>query len=536
MQFYVVEPSSRDTWPREPEAILIHRAYWNDWYQWKTLFYAYVVGPDGEALDVGAVKIAKLNFSYVRSHETNGDLTPLPKKFSGQLREVVSVGQDESYYLNLRNHLGPKKMKLALRQVGDLALDRALFERTKHKSVVQESLLRSVASVSVTGVFARIIKTGLSQVAYDFRYLRNSENPEVNEPARFEFAVVPNSSPPTNVHVLIGRNGAGKTTVMRSMAAALLDTRSSGPDSVHGWFESSDEAELEIANVVYVAFSAFDEAVVPVQDLTLQDRTYSYVGLQYTGSKEADPDDQTNMRQEVAGPTRTRTRTVSDLGRVFASSAMAVVREKSRELWKTALTNLESDPIFNDADVAALAELPLTDEDDEAAFKRSAMLLYRRLSSGHKIVLLTVTKLVQTVTEKTLVLLDEPEGHLHPPLLSAFIRTLSDLMTTRNGIAIVATHSPVILQEVPKSCVLRVMRSGDLQTVERLDTETFGENVGALTSTVFGLEVTESGFHRLLIRAAERLGSYEQVLEEFNNELGFEGRAVLRAWFAGRSE
>lgn len=43
-----------------------------------------------------------------------------------------------------------------------------------------------------------------------------------------------------------------------------------------------------------------------------------------------------------------------------------------------------------------------------------------RMSSGHAIVLFTITRLVDTVGEKSLVLLDEPEVHLHPPLLSAF--------------------------------------------------------------------------------------------------------------------
>lgn len=47
-------------------------------------------------------------------------------------------------------------------------------------------------------------------------------------------------------------------------------------------------------------------------------------------------------------------------------------------------------------------------------------------------------------------LIDEPEGHLHPPLLSAFVRALSELLVNRNGVAIIATHSPVVLQEVPR--------------------------------------------------------------------------------------
>jgi predicted ATP-dependent endonuclease of OLD family len=67
-----------------------------------------------------------------------------------------------------------------------------------------------------------------------------------------------------------------------------------------------------------------------------------------------------------------------------------------------------------------------------------------------------VTRLVESVEERTLVLLDEPESHLHPPLLSAFVRALSDLLVNRNGAAIIATHSPVVLQEVPRECVWRL--------------------------------------------------------------------------------
>ncbi|MEK5757114.1 AAA family ATPase, partial [Acinetobacter variabilis] len=75
--------------------------------------------------------------------------------------------------------------------------------------------------------------------------------------------------------------------------------------------------------------------------------------------------------------------------------------------------------------------------------------LFGQLSSGHKIVLLILTRLVETVDEATLVLIDEPESHLHPPLLSAFMSALTELLEDRNGVAIIATHSPVVVQEVP---------------------------------------------------------------------------------------
>ncbi|MDK7046806.1 AAA family ATPase, partial [Escherichia coli] len=99
------------------------------------------------------------------------------------------------------------------------------------------------------------------------------------------------------------------------------------------------------------------------------------------------------------------------------------------------------------------------------------------------------------------VLIDEPESHLHPPLLSAFIRALSDLLLDRNGLSIIATHSPVVLQEVPKRCVWKINRSRLSTESRRPDIETFGENVGILTREVFGLEVVKSGFHDLLVQS-----------------------------------
>ncbi len=146
----------------------------------------------------------------------------------------------------------------------------------------------------------------------------------------------------------------------------------------------------------------------------------------------------------------------SELANDFSTSAKvcALGERERRARWMRALTTLQADPIFEEAQVASLAT------DDENQFGKQATQLFRQLSSRHKIVLLTITKLVEKVEEKILVLMDEPEAHLHPPLLSAFIRALSDLLIDRNGVAIVATHSPVILQEVPASCVWKIIRHG----------------------------------------------------------------------------
>ena len=199
------------------------------------------------------------------------------------------------------------------------------------------------------------------------------------------------------------------------------------------------------------------------------------------------------------------------------------------ERWRDAVRTLETDDLFAEADVTALlAESPGPN------WNERTQALFERLSSGHAIILLTVTRLVELVDEKTLVLLDEPEGHLHPPLLSAFVRCLSDLLVKRNGVAIIASHSPVVLQEVPQSCAWKLRRSRGVSVAERPTLETFGENVGLLTREVFGLEVTRAGFHQLLRRAVDEGRSYDAVVDYFKDQLGVEARAIVQAMIAER--
>lgn len=107
--------------------------------------------------------------------------------------------------------------------------------------------------------------------------------------------------------------------------------------------------------------------------------------------------------------------------------------------WLTAIRTLESDENF------ALMNLGRLVAYSGDALQRESRGIVDKMSSGHAVVLLTISRLVAKVEEKPLVLIDEPESHLHPPLLSAFTRAISELLHNRNGVAIIATHSPVVL-------------------------------------------------------------------------------------------
>jgi predicted ATPase len=487
---------------KEHDAVYLWPTGWDDWFEFSTLYNVVYVDPEGHEHHIGGTKIGSFGLTPAKQEEPSrpGYRSPqMPRQFIQLNEQYFSLGQDTSYYEALTAVSGSFRDEF-LRAMRDLAYDSKLLERAEAEPVTRVSLLREVPLTTVRGQFARLAVGGARLTSYNFAFRyrgdANTESIDVN------FSVEPNSRPPSNIHVLIGRNGVGKSTFLNAFARAMVLGSRSEAD------ESQPKTQFQISNVVSVSFSAFDafEPISISRDRT-KGITYHYVGLKKVGSKNDD----------AAAPKDPAT-----LSREMTLSAKTCLIGARKPRLERALRLLESDPIFADAGLAdllysadgAIDELPT---------------IFKKLSSGHKIVLLTVTKLVETVEEKSLVLLDEPEAHLHPPLLSAFVRALSDLLTNRNGMAIVATHSPVVLQEVPSNCVWKLLRLGNALKVERPQIETFGENVGTLTDEIFGLEVTATGFHKMLADAASQTNSYEEALTRFDNRLGAEGRAILRA-------
>lgn len=508
VRFTVLPPKSSLPTGVTPHAYLITDP-WDDWFTYNTQYCLIYRDAERHTQKIGHVKIGQFGMREGRPS--------LPEHFAHLSEDHFSLGQDGTYYEAL-NSLGDNIRDEILRGLRDLALDSDLFVRALDENVTGVSLLRSVEPATVEGQFRRLAKGGARLSRYHFVYAAPAGHQSTCSTIPISFDVEPESDPPTNIHVLIGQNGAGKTRLLNHMAEALVDDQAS-PAEV-GYFDFTDESgstSRPFANLVSISFSAFDSfepISKPRNKATgLQ---YVYVGLKRirttSGDKPQAPKSPTALAQE------------------FGTSVKLCLQGARLPRWRRALEMLQADPIFDDAKVADLAD---TATDDDALRSR-ARTLFRNLSSGHKIVLLTITRLVESVEERSLVLLDEPEAHLHPPLLSAFIRALSDLLTNRNGVAIIATHSPVVLQEVPKRCAWKLRRSGDDFIVEQPEIETFGENVGVLTREVFGLEVTRSGFHRLLEQAVNHRKTYEQIMGQFQGRLGGEAKGIVRALLAAR--
>lgn len=505
---------------------------WDDWGKYCTQFYLTIVDIEGVHHDIGSLKVGQIGLKPNSSLGAKGKIghryPAMPSEFNNLDPTFFSLGQYEEYYEKLAK-LEDSIRILVLSSLHDVAYDADLWKKVNDEYVMNESLLRSVTRTAVEGQYRRMAHGGARLTKYSFSYALPKRLGEGKSPYTLDFNVKPEKMPPTNVHVLIGRNGVGKTHLLSLMTKALIApsaaARQSGsfswsdPDGfANNIFQSKIDSsnESNFANLVVVSYSAFDESKFPSEDTIPEGKLkYFYVGLHRASQSD----------KVVSNPMN-----LPALSKEFVRSLANCQIEARRRRWLTALTVLMNDPVFKSAGLDQLISLDLKDEGQKA----DVLKIFKNLSSGHKIVLLTLTRLVETVEEKTLVLVDEIEAHLHPPLLSAFIRALSNLLIDRNGVAIIATHSPVVLQEVPKTCVWILNRSLREAKAERPSIETFGENVGILSREVFQLELSQSGYQKMLEEAVLKNKTYEDAVDSFNGHLGAEARAVLQALFLER--
>lgn len=533
MEFKVL-PVNSDVKKEKSSCIYLVEDNWNDWWKYRVLFQVYYKDEIDEVHHIGSVKIGE------KDMEKEQDKINLPNHFSSPLdKKFFSLGQDKYYYENL-NRIGDQFRDEYLRYINDIALDLDLFETVRNLDVTSVALLRDMKAGTVKKTFNNLARGNSSLSEYNFKFVFPNEiEEEINYELTFESE--PDSNPPTNVHALIGRNGVGKTNLLNKMVASLMIKK----DQIKGLGEFSNisvfqRKEKVFDNIIYLSFSAFDDAkYFNSKKINRNGIGYSYIGLKQ------------KVRTNQSTETIVQTKSTKELRDELIEGIWFCKNIPSkRARLEHALDMLNNDPVFSMSGVSDL----LTNDEVEVNVQRKAdnekrflterekdllkkhffqksLPICKKFSSGHSIVLLTITKLIQELEEKTLVLLDEPESHLHPPLLSTFTRILSNLLVSRNGIGIIATHSPVIIQEVPRKCVWIMNRYGREMEFERPQIETFGENINILTKEVFSFEITNSGFHKLLNDVANKIDSYEEALDYFNNELGMEARIMLKALY-----
>ena len=144
------------------------------------------------------------------------------------------------------------------------------------------------------------------------------------------------------------------------------------------------------------------------------------------------------------------------------------------------------------------------------------------LSSGQRLFAYVVTNLLGVIRRNSLVLVDEPELFLHPTLEIQFVEMLKDILASFNSKALLATHSEVVVREVPADCVHVLARTDDGLVISHPPFQTFGGDIQRISSYVFGDNAVSKPFERWLREKLNEYDSADALIEALSDSLNEE--------------
>lgn len=179
----------------------------------------------------------------------------------------------------------------------------------------------------------------------------------------------------------------------------------------------------------------------------------------------------------------------------------------------------------------------LLDDEFEELRKESFKLFdsnnYSKYSSGQLIMILVLAELIAYITEDSLIIIDEPETHLHPNSISLFINVINRILKKYESYAIIATHSPQVVQEVPAKDIVVLERNDKMASSREVGLETFGENLNTITQRIF-YTINNDEYYRIYLKGLAKTMDYNSIVmafEQRSQPLGLNAKMYLQSLY-----
>ena len=426
----------------------------------------------------------------------------LPKSFNS-ISNAYSLGQSFTYYekmSNLEGRLGD----LALRSLGDIVLDKRKQANVYKRPIWVEALIGDSRAERAIADAAQLFDTVSESFESELLGTWQARLPlgDGNIPLKFNFQST--DEPQSRVVALVGDNGTGKSALLASLArvAANPPPVFFGTDAL----ATRTGARVNISRVVSISYGAFDRALSATADEEAQfAASKELVGTFYRGLQ--------RVARAADGSTFTVLKSFDEIEDELWD-ALSRIKDERRRLALNEAIELVSQ-------VTTLPEELLAQLNTRVPSRVSL----EKLSSGQIAVLNILVSLVAFLEPGSLVVIDEPETHLHPPLLSALMRGIFSILDRFSSFCVVATHSAVVAQELRKSNVIVLTRFGDQTTAREPEIETFGESLGILDRYLFGMSRSTPQYLFTLETEAQNPDS--QSDGTYEHELSGQARAIL---------
>lgn len=478
-------------WPQDEHCfVLTFDFLWND-YSYYTRYRLYYV-KNGVPTDVGEVKIMKRG--------TSNTSEQLPKQFVALDQEYCSLGMSPSYYRRMRSLFG-NDARIVLSQLRDTAFYEAIYKEFEYDSEYKTSLLRDNDSERARREGRYCVYGRDMDHAYAFKY--NYKLPYPGEDVEITFNYKYNGQDYERIVGIIGENGVGKTSLIKQILHSLVTDDNSNFTTPRPLFSS----------VLMISYSPFDLYRIDTQGKP-PFINYEYSGLMKDKELMFSVEDQVNTLEE-------NIKTIYRRRYSFAKKWEELI---NKVIPQESVTKYITEGDGNDVEVN----------------KEGLLNLCMNASSGETMYLYSISAIMAKIRSDSLIIMDEPEQHLHPRAITSLMHSLYNILEEYESYGLISTHSPYVIRELVSPNVMIFKRHENELSVKRIGIESFGEDVSVLSDIVFGNMSEQKRYEAFILEVVEKNNyDYEASVRELQkgpNPLSLNAKLLVRTFIENRED
>lgn len=450
--------------------------------------------------------------------------------FSELPEDFVSLTTSIDVFKGLNKYLSQKDRLLFIEQMHLILNEESKYYKLVHEDdCFETSLLRDTTMNNYSlkkGTSLLMDKTtyyNLQLQAIKINFANVDESTDLN------FSCLPkfqSNNIPNGVITFIGKNGSGKSTSIYNLAKLLY----AYPDQRFRLKEKNGAIkpnDIGINKLFLLSYSPFDNFVLPgiggedyrviLEGLKNNDGRFVFCGIR---------DVKKEFESILENPQKDTYEKLFEDIRLDATSLkpINVLADEFVQAMSTLEYNTERNKIWDNIEKMSRGKFPEIQELMDELFildneERKEQFL--RLSTGYKYFFHSLAHIIAYIEEDSIVLFDEPENHIHPPMLSFMISSLRNILSKYQSVMLIATHSPVIVQETFSKNVFVVRRFEDKTVMSHPQIETYGANISEITSEVFDLTTDITKYYEAFESLYNKLDGEEnwQSLDDMVNSI-----------------
>ncbi len=521
----------------KPDVPWDHSRYkpWDD-HGYKTAFSAVLYFKEKE-YELPLIKILLENQTDTHKY-LKGYLEELgSRSFEFPIENIkyVSLPTDTEFYQVLKSLLTKNEVEQVIEELYDASYIKHTDAHKENKFLLEtegfnSSLLRDMTARSsfengwLMLEERTISKNEMFKLQFQLDSFSNQHKIDIN----FKKSIFP-----SNINILIGANGTGKSQTLNVFMRQLL-----------GIDPPNTSSKLPVFNkIVLIAYSPFENYLTSLNEQKIRVKSqYKYFGFrteQDTYKKEQPAIDTVEGLFKIIEEDDEKDfleNRINKLDALMKILKKAIVFDNiglkldgdSSSIFQANNEIVDDVYIINDAAEFLLVSESLkkvVDSEKGIVFTKNDMKIH--LSSGQQIFSHLITCAVSAIRQDTMLLIDEPEIYLHPNLEVELMNLLKEMLEEFNSYAIIATHSLILTREVSKDYTVIFKQKEENINCMNPPFETFGGDIEKINSYVFFDKDIDKPYESWLQDLVDLENGSKNAIKKYMNELNEESLILM---------